>query len=82
MNIIFGIMHECCAFMLAIIAGLAFDLPLKIISCVLFFIFGIIACLLYPIVKHISSPKWIRNWYDYSKSLEPYIAYYIYRLWT
>ena len=82
MNTIFDVMHKTCAFMFALIAALALDLPLKIISCVLFLIFGIITCLLYPIMKHITFPEWVGSWYDYSKSWKPYIARCIYRLWT
>lgn len=82
MNTIFDVMHKTCAFVFALIAAFALDLPLKIISCVLFLIFGIITCVLYPIMKHITFPEWVGSWYDYSKSWKPYIARCIYRLWT
>lgn len=81
MNTIFDVMHKFCAFMFALAAAIVLDLPLKILSCILFLILGIITCLLYPIMKHVFFPEWVGTWYDYTKSWRPYIAYYIYRLW-
>ena len=82
MNTIFNFIHKTCAFMFALTAAIVLDLPLKILSCIWFLIFGLIAYLLYPIMKHITFPNWVGNWYDYAKSWKPYIAHCIYRLWT
>lgn len=75
-------MHDFVRFSIAFITLIVLDLPLKILSAILFIIIGLMAFLLYPVVKRWESPLWFSNWYDYTTSMKNNLCKKVYQLWS
>lgn len=81
MEKILDFIHNFIKWAFTLITLLLIDLPLKVISCVLILILGIIWSLIYPLVKKIEAPTWIGYIYGYATRKKVLISKLIYNLW-
>lgn len=72
-------MHSLCAIVAFTVTLVLIDLPLKIISIVIFLLFALIGCIIYPLIKNITFPNWICDWYEYTT--EWWIAIKVWNTW-
>lgn len=73
--------HEFVKWIFTIIVLILIDLPLKLISCIIILICGIIWSVIYPLIKNINTPIWIAYIYAYATKRDVLISKLIYNLW-
>ena len=81
MDKILDFIHGFILWTFTLITLLCVDLPLKIILCVLILIIGLVASVIYPLIKWIELPGWFDVIYDYATSRKYLLARYVLKLW-
>lgn len=81
MEKILDFIHNFIKWTLTLITLVLIDLPLKVVSCIVILICGVIWSLIYPLVKKLDTPTWIEYIYGYATQEDVLIAKFIYKLW-
>lgn len=80
MDTIFSFMHKMCACLATAVAFVLLDVPIKVISWIIFLVLGLFLSIIYPLIKNAEGPAWLCNWYDYASSNQ-WIARYVWNAW-
>ena len=78
---ILNFIHGFFLWAFTLITFIGIDLPLKIILCILILIIGLVAAIIYPLVKWIELPQWFDVIYDYATTKKYLLAKYVHKLW-
>lgn len=81
MKKILDFIHGFFLWTFTLITLIGLDLPLKVILCVVILIIGIVASVIYPLIKWVEFPKWFDTIYDYATTRKYLLAKYVYKLW-
>lgn len=81
MKKILDFIHGFFLWTFTLITFIGIDLPLKIILSVVILIIGLVAAIIYPLIKWVEFPKWFDVIYDYTTTKKYLLAKYVYKLW-
>lgn len=81
MDQILNTIHQTIAVIVAIIAVLFIDVPLKVLLCSFFIVLGLVFSIFYPITKKLVCPRWMDTVYEYTTNNTKWLAARIYWAW-
>ena len=81
MDQILNTIHQTIAVIVAIIAVLLIDVPLKVLLCLFFIVLGLVCSIFYPITKRLVCPRWMDTAYEYATTTTKLLAARIYWAW-
>ena len=81
MDQILNTIHQTIAVIVAIIAVLFIDVPLKVLLCLFFIVLGLVCSIFYPIVKRLVCPRWMDTAYTYATNNTKWLAARMYLAW-
>lgn len=81
MDKILDFIHKIVLWTFTLVVLVCVDLPLKVALWIFLILLGIVASILYPIIKYIGFPEWFETIYRYATKKNVLLSTYVHKLW-
>ena len=73
--------HKTIAVLITLMTAVCLDLPLKLLSCGVFIVLGVVFSIFYPLIRKIEMPDWLDTVYEFATKKRLFIASKVWAMW-